>query len=289
MYDGSSIATDSVFIPSLIDVLKEKYNDPRPYALAAEYYIKKQDYETASVALKDAVDNGAENYVIWEQFIMINNFLGNHDIVKEYYLRALELFSNEINLFIFSGYSLFTLEDYSAILNQEDVAMAITEVEKEQKVQYLNLLADTYRELDQIERSDSLFDEILVMDSENLLIRNNYGYYLAVRGEELDKAEELSSLTVKRDPKNPTFLDTYGWILFKQGNYKEALKYVELAIKNGAYNNAEVLDHYGDIMFALERCKEAKEAWNEAIKYDETLSVKIGEKITKLEKSACAE
>ena len=212
---------------------------------------------------------------------MISNFSGKHEEVKNIYKDAISRFPEEINLYIYSGYSLYFLEQYESVIELEKDGLAVTEYELDQKVQFLNLLADAYRGIKEFETSDSIYDEILVLEPENLLIRNNYSYYLSIRDKDLEKAEELSSLTIKREPKNATYLDTYGWILFRMGKSKEALKYIELAIRNGAYNNGEVLDHYGDIMMELGRYKEAIEAWNEAKIYDDSLSDKIDIKIIK--------
>ena len=65
------------------------------------------------------------------------------------------------------------------------------------------------------------------IDYENLLVRNNYSYYLSLRSKNLERARELSYYTIKVEPDNSTYLDTYGWILFKMGNSKDAIKYIE--------------------------------------------------------------
>jgi tetratricopeptide (TPR) repeat protein len=287
MYDKNQIVSDSSFIIPLQKVLEDNYSDPRANALGAEYYLQAQKYDLALLELEKAINNGSKNYIIWEQYVMIANFTTKHDKVKNIYSDALKKFPDEINLYIFGGYSLYMLEEYDSILKYEAAGRAIKPLEREQKIQYLNLLADAYRAVDSIAISDSIYEEILIIDPGNLLIRNNYSYYLSVRGIQLERAEELSRLTIKKEPNNATYLDTYGWILFKQGKYKDALKYVEAAIKNGAYNNAEVLDHYGDIMFALGRCSDAIEAWEEAIKYDNELTTKLSEKIEEAKSNNC--
>lgn len=285
MYEGQTVEQDTVFIPSLLKVLTDKYTDHRPYTLAAEYYIKVKKYDTAVVQLKEAMDKGADTYIVWEQYIMLSNFLGKHEEVKNVYEVAIDKFPNEINLYIFAGYSLYLLNEYEPIVDFSEKALEIEVVEKDQTIQFLNILADAYRGLELLEKSDSIYEEILIIEPDNLLIRNNYSYYLSVRGVELERAEELSRLTIKKEPKNATYLDTYGWILYKMGRVEDALKYIEAAIKNGAYNSAEVLDHYGDIMFDLGRCKEAIEAWNEALKYDEERKSEFTEKVLKAEKN----
>jgi tetratricopeptide (TPR) repeat protein len=287
MHDPEYFSSDSVFILSLINVLGNKYHDSRSFNLAAEYYITNKKYDKALGELRKSIDLGSDNYVVWEQYIMIANFIERHKDIESIYQQALSKFPDKINIYLFSGYSLFFLKEYTKVIEILQPALTISNIQLDQRVQLFNLLADSYRELTQYNVSDSLYEEILKIDPENLLIRNNYGYYLSVRGINLDRAEELSQFTIKKEPKNPTYLDTYGWILFKLGRSKEALKYIESAIKNGAYNNGEVLDHYGDIMLDLNRCREAIEAWNEAVKYDEELKESILIKINSTKESNC--
>ena len=156
-------------------------------------------------------------------------------------------------------------------------------LKKDPKIQALNLLADIYHDEGQFDRSDSCYEEVLTIEPENLMVRNNYSYYLSLRSKNLNKAQELSKLTIEKDPKNATYLDTYGWILFKMGKVKEARDYISDAIRNGAFNNAEVLDHYGEIMKALGKCQDAIEAWQKAVEVDSTYNVQP--KLNELENS----
>ena len=66
-----------------------------------------------------------------------------------------------------------------------------------------------------------MFDEVLKINPNDILVLNNYAYYLSVERRDLDKAEEMSYKTVKAEPNNATYLDTYAWILFEKGNYAE--------------------------------------------------------------------
>ena len=151
------------------------------------------------------------------------------------------------------------------------------------KIQAYNLKAEIYRELGDNENSDKTFEDILSFDPENLLVRNNYAYYLSIREEKLRKAEELSKYTIEAEPENPTYLDTYGWVLFKLGKIEEAKNYIESAIRNGAYNNSEVLEHYAEIMIKMNKCQEALEAYKKIKEIDSTYNEVIL-KIKELEK-----
>ncbi len=290
MYEGDYMNPDSTFLLSLIEVLNTEYNDPRSYSLAAEYLLKTENYEGAVKNLDLAIEKGSENYIIWEQYLMLANFLGYNEKVAKHFPEAQEKFGESVNVYLYGGYSYFMLEKYDSILIYKDTALKLDFVEDDQKIQLLNLYADTYRELGQLDESDSIYEQILDIQPNNLMIRNNYSYYLSIRGKDLDRAEELSRLTIKEDPKNATYLDTYGWILYQRGEFKDALKYIDDAIKNGAYNNSEVLEHYGDVMFKLNRCGEAIEAWKEAIKFTEPEDQeKLNDKIKIHEESHCEE
>ncbi len=111
------------------------------------------------------------------------------------------------------------------------------------------------------------YEKALKLNPQNLGVLNNYSYFLSLDDEMLDKAEQMSSITVKAEPTNATYLDTYGWVLFRQQAYTMAKIYIENAVKYSEDNpSAEVLEHYGDILYktgeedkALEQWKKAKE------------------------------
>ncbi len=97
------------------------------------------------------------------------------------------------------------------------------------------------------------------------MLLNNYSYYLAERGEKLEKAKVWSSDVVKNNPDNATFLDTYAWVLFKLESYEEAEKYILFALDKGGENDPEVNEHAGDIQKALESYQIATSYYLKAI------------------------
>src|SRR5690606_6769852 len=110
---------------------------------------------------------------------------------------------------------------------------------------------------------------------------NNYAYYLALRGENLDKAEAMSKRSNRLEPNNASFQDTYAWVLFKQKKYKEALVWIEKARSSATENNSVLTEHYADILFFLGEKEEAVKEWKKALKYgskSEVLEKKIKEK-----------
>ena len=109
------------------------------------------------------------------------------------------------------------------------------------------------------------YEEALKLNPQNLGVLNNYSYFLSLDDESLDRAEQMSSITVKAEPTNATYLDTYGWVLFRQGAYTMAKIYIENAVKYSEDEpSAEVLEHYGDILYKTGEKEKALEQWKKA-------------------------
>jgi len=126
-----------------------------------------------------------------------------------------------------------------------------------------SMLGDAYNGKGNHARSDRAYEAALDFDPDNLAVLNNYSYYLALRKEKLDKAEEMSSRAVEGDPENVTFLDTYAWVLFNREKYKEAARVIRKAIDIGNVS-AIHYEHYGDILYKLGEIDQAVEQWKKA-------------------------
>ena len=109
------------------------------------------------------------------------------------------------------------------------------------------------------------YDSCLQWKSDNIMCLNNYAYFLSVKGEQLDKAEQMSYKTIKAEPTNATYLDTYAWILFMQQRYADAKIYIEQALQNDSTNQAVIIEHAGDICMLCNEPERALQLWNEAL------------------------
>ena len=108
------------------------------------------------------------------------------------------------------------------------------------------------------------YDSCLQWKDDNIMCLNNYAYYLSERGEQLEKAEQMSYRTIKADPKNATYLDTYAWILFMQKRYAEAKIYIEQALQNDTDTNTVITEHAGDIYIMNKDQERALQLWRQA-------------------------
>lgn len=114
-----------------------------------------------------------------------------------------------------------------------------------------------------IDSSDLAYEHALQMDADHALANNNYGYSLAGRGVQLDRARTMGLRAVQAEPMNPAYLDTYAWILYRSGENEKARTYLERAIVIGA--NATHYEHYGDILEALGDIDGALRAWQNSM------------------------
>ncbi len=134
---------------------------------------------------------------------------------------------------------------------------------------------DMYFKMNRMRESFCAYDSALVYNKDNILALNNYAYFLSLRQENLDKAEQMSFRTIKAEPDNVTYLDTYAWILFMRGEYAEASHYMDRVVSPDSTENAlladssissAVLEHAADIAWFNGDTGRACYLWELAVK-----------------------
>ena len=125
-------------------------------------------------------------------------------------------------------------------------------------------LGDSYHALNDFKSSDDFYEKALILNPKNIYVLNNYGYYLSLRSERLERAAELSLKANELEPNQSNYQDTYGWILYKQKKYEEAKEWLEKAVNGGGGGNGVILEHLGDIYFQLKKTDEAMLYWEKA-------------------------
>jgi tetratricopeptide (TPR) repeat protein len=86
---------------------------------------------------------------------------------------------------------------------------------------------------------------------------NAYGYTLADRTDQYDKAKALISKALEKEPDNPAIIDSIGWVRFRLGQNEQALADLERAY--ALFDDAEVAAHIVEVLHALGREDEAIE------------------------------
>jgi tetratricopeptide (TPR) repeat protein len=153
------------------------------------------------------------------------------------------------------------------------------------------VLGDLYYQENKPLEAFAAYDSALVYKDDNISCLNNYAYYLSLRNEQLDKAEEMSYRTIKAEPDNITYLDTYAWILFMKKDFTNARIYMDRVVKPDLSDEellkvpdlqGNLIEHAGDIYAECGLMDAALRYWNMAIqKKDGTCTPLIKKKIKK--------
>lgn len=259
-------------------LIKTNGDDYRVYTVYAEYLISKGKLEEAREQLRKVLETQKDNYMIWERMLLISNDLLDFKSIYTDAEKAIELFPNQPVLYGLRAVACLQLEKYTEALDILKEGDAYLLDNKLMKVQFELYRAEANYKLGRVEDAFKAFDVVISIDPENWLAMNNYAYYLSVRNENLEKAEQLSGKAVRANPDNSTYLDTYAWVLFMRKDYSLAKFYMETAIKNGGDKNGVIVEHYGDILFMLGQKDKAMEQWKKAEEtgdFSEFLSEKI--------------
>ena len=89
------------------------------------------------------------------------------------------------------------------------------------------------------------YDSCLQWKDDNIACLNNYAYYLSIKGEQLDKAEQMSYRTIKAEP--------------------EARIYIDQTLQNDSDTSAVLLEHAGDIYYHVGDTDKALVFWQQSL------------------------
>ncbi|MFA7229291.1 MAG: hypothetical protein WC061_09670 [Melioribacteraceae bacterium] len=198
-----------------------------------------------------------------------------HLKAKEALKRALNLNPNDMTALSAYGFTLNQLKEDDEALVTLNRALTI----EPKNLQVISIIAMIHESRKDYPVSDSLYTEAIKIDSNNVLLLNNFAYSLAERGKSLDEALKMAKKAIASEPGNSSYLDTIGWIYFRLGDFKNAKKHIEEATKIED-KNATLVDHLGDVYFKLGNRVKAVELWKKAFEFDST-KIEIRNKIEK--------
>jgi tetratricopeptide (TPR) repeat protein len=212
---------------------------------------------------EQATQQGKVNFEVWHNLIYLQLQAGNYDAVNRLTQQALEYYPNQALLYYFSGLASLRRKASKQAIQMLETGKKLTAGNSALRVDFLVLLGEAYNSAADYQKSDQAFEEALALNPNHEIALNNYSYYLALRGSNLDRAEKLSSQLIRNHPDNPSFLDTHAWVLYKLKKYREARKIMERVIDSGKAN-ATHLEHFGDILYQLGEVETAVEYWQKA-------------------------
>ena len=276
---------DSLRIITLFDrIMQQDPDEPDLPMLYAQYLLSKGMNQQSLPVLRRVLDidptNTAARMTLLGEAVRQKDYKGIVNLCEA----GIESNPDMLEFYYYLAFG-YILEDNRTddVLStcQKALAHVTPESKKEVVSEFYAIMGDSYHTKGMTEQAFAAYDSALVYNPDNIVVLNNYAYYLSLERRDLDRAEEMSYRTVKAEPGNATYLDTYAWVLFEKGNYAEARLYIDDAMKNGGGESSGVAEHCGDIYYMTGDVDGAlkywKQAWDMGIRTD-VLKEKIEKK-----------
>lgn len=256
-------------IDNLFGVLIEQHpHEPAIHNNYSQYLTVVKDYKGAAEQLGYVLDLDPTASEEWKRLVLLNLMAGDYEAVLRTADRAFEYNPDDIDLYQYMAPAYSQIKEYDKAIETYNMALEKSDsTNMELRSTIVTGMGDAYFVKGDTIKAFECYEKAIDYNPRNIMAMNNYAYFLAESGMNLDKAERLSAQTIRDEPENPTYLDTYAWIFFKKGEYALALTYMKSAIENSTEEDmsAELLEHYGDILFMNGKHEEAVPNWEKAL------------------------
>ncbi len=254
-------------VDSLFTDMLEQYPQEEPvHRLFGMYLSSRKEFARAEEQYAIAADLAPTNPENWLQLIGLYLYQEKYPEVITVGKRAIQYVPDQKDIYMYVAVASTQTKSYAEALDMLETGLTyVDERDNETKSFFYGQMGDVYHSSGDREKAYAMYDKALSYNASNIAVLNNYSYFLATEGRDLDKAERMSAQTVKAEPDNATYLDTYAWIFFKKGDYSLARLYMKNALDKSPEVSAELFEHYGDILYMLGEVDEAVEYWQKAL------------------------
>src|SRR5690554_53687 len=244
-------------------------NNPKSHALLADFLYFDNQREAAKQSYIKTIGLDSSRFPVWNQLLIIMSETQDQEGLLNYGQRAVNLFPNQPTVFFLYGLGLADAKRHEEAIDYLKMAKDLVLDNKNLKSQIYSSIGDSYHALKEYEKSDKHYELALEIDPNNIYVLNNYSYYLSLRKEKMDRAEQMSRKANELAPGQASFQDTYAWILYQSGKYEEANEWIDKALKSDKESSGVLLEHKGDILFRLGKKTQAVTYWKKAAKKDD--------------------
>ena len=181
-----------------------------------------------------------------------------------------ETFKDIYSIQYILGISHNRLKQYDDARNYYERALVI----QPSSISLLHSMAILYDSLNEWDKSDKIYMNLIKSDSLDAQAFNNYAYSLVERNIDLKRALSMAKKAISIEPNNASYLDTIGWIYYKLEDLEKAQKFLEASLEI-IDDNAVVLEHLGDLMMKGNKSKDAKNYYLRALELDKNNPILI--------------
>lgn len=271
-------------IKSLFDSLMVMHpQEDSFYQMYADYLMAQKKPLEARAKLLTAIEIAPTNPISWKQLLNVNLNLTDYKAVIETCDKAIANFPEASEFYFYKGMGNFLSDNFEKAIQSYQKGLLLVDSKNGALLSdFYGQIGDVYQRIGKISLAYEAYDNALKHNEKNIVVLNNYAYYLSIEKKDLRKAEAMSGKCIAIDPNNSTYLDTYAWIYFVQQNFTLAKFYIEQALKSGGDKNEVVVEHYGDILFVSGEIEKGLEQWNLSKQMgntSDTLRKKIEQKV----------
>ncbi len=256
--------------------------DAKSFSLYGDVLFQDNKMDEAEIAYEKAIEINSSVFAVWDQLIRIKLSLNHIESALKTAEKALGLFPNQASLYYYIGVCYHQTKQWKNALDYYKQALDL-EIDDNvnSKSQILSSIGDVYQQLKNFKQSEEAYNSSLSLQPHNSYTLNNYAYYLSLRNEHLNLAEEMAKKATTIMLNNASYEDTYAWVLFKLKKYAEAKIWIEKSLEHSQQKSGILFEHYGDILYHLNDINGALINWKNAFSIDSKnaqLKKKINEK-----------
>ena len=187
-----------------------------------------------------------------KNIMLMGDFAGGDSLLEEIFLQDEQAY-------------FLLIRDYTLALAREGHEVAALSVlgEAELKAQFNEDLQMTkafvHYELNNSQDMIEEFNRLMPGNENDPHLLNSFGYSLADKNIQLERAKEMIEQAVAENPTNSAYVDSLGWVNYRLNNYPRAHELLEWAY--GHDKNGEIAAHLGEVLWQLGKQERARLIW----------------------------
>ena len=220
--------------------------------------------EQAAEYLREHLSNEGTTVQHYIELLQIYHYLRQEDELFELLTSAHRIYPQNVELISFSGFIALERDVHKIAIQFFKDGIKVSE-DDSQRSDMWGYIGDTYHEIGRDNMAFKAYRKALAYNPDNVLVLNNYAYFLSLLDRDLELALVMAERAVKLDPGNASYIDTYAWVLHRLGRNDEAKSFMSQALSLSAQREPSLLVHYADILWALGEKFMADTYWKKAV------------------------
>ncbi len=245
-------------------MVKTHEKESMSHLMHGDLLYKLEEKPDALAAYQKAISLKKNQYDVWANIMHLNLELTDYEELIKSCDEAMSFFPNQAEPYYYKGLAYSQQNKHEKAIKPLKRGAMISGDNDLLAAQIHSQLGNSYNSIKQYENSDKSFEKCLKLTPNNATVMNNYSYYLSLRGDNLERAEELAKKANMIEPANAAYQDTYAWVLYVRNKFEDAKIWIEKSLSNGGDQSGVIVEHHGDVLFQLNQVDQAVKAWENA-------------------------